>query len=176
VPVPPVDPDQALRVPRWLARPYQAFARSRLGRWVGVTVLVRVDPHLLRWSRGRVSLFGIYPHVELTVPGRTSGLPRTVPLLYFTHGHELHGEEVILVASSFGRDAHPAWYGNVLAHPEVTLTARGTSWHYVARELAGAERDARFADAVRMYAGYGDYAARTAAVGRTIPVLALRGA
>lgn len=171
MPVPPVDPGDPLRVPSWVARPYQAFARSAAGRWIGINVMTKVDPHLLRWTGGRVSLFGIYPHVELTVPGRKSGIPRTVPLLYFTEG-----DEVVVIASSFGRDEHPAWYRNVMAHPRVTLTAAGQDHPYIAREVEGEARDALFAKAVQLYPGYGDYEARTAGVGRRIPVLALRPA
>ena len=169
MPVPPVDPADPLRVPSWLARPYQAFARSPVGRWIGINVMTKVDPYLLRWTGGRVSIFGIYPHVELTVPGRKSGIPRTVPLLYFTEGRE-----VVLIASSFGRDEHPAWYRNVMAHPDVTLTARGRQHAYTAREVEGDERDRLYAKAVQLYPGYGDYAEQTAAIGRQIPVLALR--
>ncbi|CAN5200276.1 nitroreductase family deazaflavin-dependent oxidoreductase [soil metagenome] len=158
-------------MPSWLARPYTAFARTAAGRLVGIHVMTKVDPYLLRWTRGRISLFGIYPHVQLSVPGIRSGVIRTVPLLYFTRG-----AEVIVIASSFGRDDHPQWYRNVMAHPQVTLTASGTAHDYVARQLTGAERDARYADAVRLYPGYADYARRTAAVGREIPVMALRPA
>ena len=170
--IPEVDPYRnPTRGPEWLTRPYAAFARTPVGRWTGINVLTKVDPYLLRWSRGKASVFGIYRHVELTVPGRKSGIPRTVPLLYFTEG-----EEIILIASSFGRDEHPAWYRNVMAHPEVTLTAEGVDHAYVARETEGTERDALMAKAAVLYAGYGDYETRTQAIGRTIPVLALRPA
>lgn len=167
--IPRVDPDDPLRGPSWLTTPLTAFARTPAGRWFGINVMAKVDPHLLRWSGGRVSLFAIYPHVELTVPGRRSGIPRTVPLLYFTDG-----DEVVVIASSFGRDSHPAWYHNVTAHPEVVLTAHGEDHAYVAREATGEERDRLYAAAVRMYPGYADYEDRTAEVGRTIPVIALR--
>jgi deazaflavin-dependent oxidoreductase (nitroreductase family) len=106
----------------------------------------------------------------LTVPGRKSGEPRTVPLLYFTEG-----DEVILTATSFGREKHPAWYLNVKAHPEVELAIGGHRGRYVARETEGAERDRLFELSTRLYAGYGRYEARVAGA-RTIPVLALRRA
>lgn len=171
MPIPPVDPEDPIRGPRWLAEPYIAFARTRLGRWVGINVLVPVDPHLLRWTRGRVSLFGIYRHVQLTVPGRRSGAPRTVQLLYFTEG-----EEVVLMASSFGRPDYPAWYHNVKAHPEVVLTADGESHDYVAREVEGEEYDRLFDKAVRLYPGFADYQRMIADTDRHLPVLALRPA
>src|SRR3954447_22497994 len=144
------------------------FVRSRPGRWFGINVSSRIDPALLRLSGGRVSSFQMAPIVNLTVPGRKSGEPRSAALLYFTDG-----DQVILIASSFGRERHPAWYHNVMAHPEVSLTARGHSGTYTAREVTGAERDRLYALANQIYPGYADYEVRAGAAGRTIPVLAL---
>src|SRR5580765_4889858 len=96
-----------------------SFVRSPAGRWFGINVSARIDPLLLRITGGRISSFQMAPIVALTVPGRRSGRPRTAPLLYFTDG-----DDVVLVASSFGREHHPAWYHNLRAHPEATLTAR----------------------------------------------------
>jgi deazaflavin-dependent oxidoreductase (nitroreductase family) len=145
-----------------------AFARTPAGRWFGINIAARVDPPLLRMSNGRVSTFAMAPVVNLTVPGRRSGEPRSTALLYFTRG-----DDVILIASSFGRDKHPAWYHNVMAHPEVTLEAKGREGRYLAREATGDERDELWALANRLYPGYDDYKRRTDAVGRTIPVLVL---
>jgi len=140
---------------------------SRAGRWFGIEVGSRVDPTLLRLTRGRLATTSFFPLVLMTVPGRRSGASRTVPLVYFTQG-----EEVILTASSFGRAKHPAWYLNVKAHPEVELSAKGRRMPYVAREPEGEERDRLFALSKRLYQGYGLYEER--ARRRTIPVLALR--
>jgi len=139
---------------------------SSAGRWLGMEVGARVDPVLLRLTRGRLATTSFFPLVLLTVPGRKSGEPRTVPLVYFTQG-----DEVILTASSFGRPKHPAWYHNVKAHPEVQLAAKGDRLPYLARETEGEERDRLFELSKRLYAGYGIYERRA---GRTIPVLALR--
>ncbi len=169
VPVPPYDPRSPQRVPRWLAGPLTRFGRSRAGRWVGIHLLSRVDPWLLRVTRGRLGLFPLRPTLLLTVPGRRTGEPRSVPLLYFTVG-----AEVVVIASSFGRPHHPAWYHNVRAHPEVTLTVAGRSHRYLAREVTGEERDELYALARELYAGYGDYELLAGEAGRAIPVLALR--
>lgn len=147
------------------------FGRSKPGRWFGINVSSRVDPFLLKATRGRVSTFAMAPIVDLTVPGRKSGEPRTAALLYFTHD-----DDVVLIASSFGRERHPAWYHNVMAHPQVTLTAKGVTARYVAREAAGEERDRLYALATELYPGYADYEVRAAAVGRKIPVLVLEPA
>lgn len=165
--VPAIDPHRSTRLLRAMAR----FARSPLGRWYGIHVAARIDPALLRLSRGRVSSFLGAPIVNLTVPGRRSGESRTSALLYFTDG-----EEVVLIASSFGRERHPAWYHNVMAHPEVRLAARGSEGCYMAREVSSEERDRLYGLATLIYPGYADYEVRAASAGRSIPVIALRPA
>jgi deazaflavin-dependent oxidoreductase (nitroreductase family) len=166
--VPPVDPAQPATRAMKLA---VAFIRRPFGRWVGIHVSARIDPVLLKLSGGRVSTFPMAPIVALTVPGRRTGESRTTPLVYFTDE-----DEVVLIASSFGRERHPAWYHNVMAHPEVTLTVDGTDHRYVAREVAGPDRDRLYARAEKLYAGYADYEISAGAAGRTIPVIALRPA
>ena len=163
--VPAVDPHASSRRLRASVK----FARSSFGRWFGINVSSRIDPFLLKISGGRISTFAGAPIVDMTVPGRKSGEPRHAALLYFTQG-----DEVVLIASSFGREKHPAWYHNVMAHPEVTLHAKGQEGRYVAREVHGEERDRLYGLANRIYPGYADYEQRAAAAGRTIPVVALR--
>jgi deazaflavin-dependent oxidoreductase (nitroreductase family) len=162
--VPPVDP----RRPKpFLFRAAAAFARSRPGLWFASHVARRLDPILLRISGGRLATFPMAPNILMTVPGRKSGEPKTATLLYFTEG-----EEVVLMASHFGRTTHPQWYLNVKAHPEVTLSVRGQAHRYVARETEGEERDRLYGLAKELYAGWSDY--EITAGDRLIPVLALR--
>lgn len=145
-----------------LTRALHAFGRSPAGRWYGIAVASRVDPWLLRVTDGRLCSVGPMPTALLGHTGARSGQPRSNPLLYF---HD--GDDVVLVASSFGRDRHPAWYHNLRAHPECTLNGDP----YLAREVeAEAERRRLYGLAVRLYPGYADYEARTT---RRIPVLRL---
>ena len=161
--IPRNDPD----APR--SRVYRATAwltGTRPGRRLAMELAARVDPWLLGRSQGRWSTTPHIKQVLLTVPGRKSGEPRTTPLLYFTQG-----DDVILVASSFGRDKHPAWYLNVKAHPEVTLTSKGVTARYRAREETDpAERERLLALAGDMFVAYRGYVQRTS---RRIPVLRL---
>jgi deazaflavin-dependent oxidoreductase (nitroreductase family) len=106
------------------------------------------------------------PLVLLAVRGRKSGELRTVPLVYFTDG-----DDVILVASSFGRAKNPAWYLNLVANPDVELTAGGVTAPYRAREAQGEERERLFALARANYEGYGNY--QVMAGERRIPVMVL---
>ena len=159
----PNDPD----APR--TRLYRAtawFTGTRVGRRLAMELAARVDPWLLKRSNGRWSSTPHIKQVLLTVPGRKSGEPRTTPLLYFTQG-----DEVILIASSFGRDRHPAWYLNVMAHPEVTLTSKGVTARYLAREETDDAEHARLlALAGEMFVAYRGYVERTQ---RRIPVMRL---
>jgi deazaflavin-dependent oxidoreductase (nitroreductase family) len=163
--VKPIDPAVE---PRGFRRFAHRVSNTRFGRGFGINVAARADPVLMKLSGGRLALTAFFPLVRLVTRGRKSGLERIVPLVYFTRG-----EEVILVASSFGRDRHPAWYHNVTARPEVELIAGGKRLPYVARETEGAERERLLELANTLYAGYGSYRERTAGI-REIPVLALR--
>jgi deazaflavin-dependent oxidoreductase (nitroreductase family) len=161
--IPRHDPDaprsRAYRATEWLTT-------TRPGRRLAMELAARVDPWLLRRTRGRLSTTPHIKQVLLTVPGRRTGESRTTALLYYTLG-----DEVILVASSFGRDRHPAWYHNVIAHPEVTLTAGGVSARYAAREEDDEDERRRLLEiAARMFSAYAGYMRRTE---RRIPVLRL---
>jgi F420H(2)-dependent quinone reductase len=54
------------------------------------------------------------PVCLVTVKGRKTGQPRTVPLLYLQDG-----ADVVLVASKGGMSHHPLWYHNMMATPRV---------------------------------------------------------
>lgn len=163
--IPAVDPRQP-RGP--LRRAFHSFGQSSAGRWYGINVGSRIDPALLRLTGGRLATTSALPLVLLRVRGRRSGELRTVPLVYYSDG-----DDVILVASSFGRAKHPAWYLNLLANPDVELTAGGVTAPYRSEQVAeGPERDRLFDLARANYAGYGDY--ERMAGDRRIPVLRLR--
>jgi deazaflavin-dependent oxidoreductase (nitroreductase family) len=153
-------------------RAYMAFMRSTPGRWVAINGAARIDPALMKLTRGRVSAGMMMPSVNLTTTGAKSGQPRTATVLYFTDGAD---DTVILIASSFGRDRHPAWYHNLVAHPQATLDAKGATGAYRAEEVMDeAERDRLFGLADRIYPGYADYRVKVAAIGRRIPIMRLR--
>lgn len=148
-----------------LRRAWHRVARTRFGRWYGIHVAAPVDSALLRRTGGRVRLVGALPTATLATTGAKSGQRRENPVVYF---HD--GDDVVLVASSFGRDKHPGWYHNLRAHPEATLNDQP----FLATEVTDPDEYERlFGLAVRVYAGYADYRERTAAIGRRIPVLRL---
>jgi deazaflavin-dependent oxidoreductase (nitroreductase family) len=165
-PIPRVDPAAISDSP--FKRALFAFAISKPGTWYSSQLGARIDPWLLRATRGRVDhAFGQIPIVLLTVRGARSGIERTVPLLYFNDG-----DDVILIASSYGRPKFPAWYYNLKANPDVRLEVKRRSAPYAAREVEGADRDRLFDLGKQVYPGYSEYEQRTEGV-RRIPVMRL---
>jgi deazaflavin-dependent oxidoreductase (nitroreductase family) len=102
----------------------------------------------------------------LTTVGARSGRPHTVPVGYLPDG----GERVLVIASAGGAPRQPAWFHNLVAHPEVTVEDGVFTYRATAAVLAGDERDRLFARAVEQDPGWADYQVRS---GRTLPVVAL---
>jgi deazaflavin-dependent oxidoreductase (nitroreductase family) len=164
--IPAVDPRTAQNSE--LKRRITALALTSAGTWFSSQVGARIDPWLLRTTRGRVDhTLGQIPIVLVTLRGARTGRERTVPLLYFSDG-----ADVILIASSYGRAKFPAWYYNLKANPEVTLEARGRSAAYIAHEAEGEDLDRLFELAKLVYSGYNEYEQRTSGI-RRIPVMRL---
>ena len=143
-------------------------SNTSAARSIGIHFAAHVDPVLLRISRGRLATTAFFPVVNLIALGRKSGEERQTTLVYFTRG-----DEVILIASSFGREKNPAWYYNAIANPDVDLLVKGERLPYRVRETEDEEREQLLDLAEQLYPGYGDYRRRTAGI-REIPVLALR--
>jgi len=154
--VPPVDPTAPRRLRKALLEP---LALSSFGRWYVINVAPRIDGSLGRRSGGRLQSVPGVPMLLLTHRGAKSGRTYVTPLLYFTDGAD---EDVVLIASNYGRARHPAWLANVRANPEVALQARGRGGRYRARVLAdGSERDRLFGLAKQLTRAYADYERRT---------------
>ena len=76
----------------------------------------------------------------------------------------------LIAASKAGAPDNPAWYHNLLAHPDVTIETPDGEEQVHVTELTGAERDAAWARFTQMSDGFRSYAEKTT---RTIPVLRL---
>ena len=152
----------------WWERATEPLGASRPGGWLYINVFSRIDPWLLRTSRGRVSLGLGWPVLLLTHTGARSGERRETALLYTSDG-----DRIVLIASKAGAPRNPAWYHNLKANPRCSVLARGRSGEYVAREATGEERAQLWAKATSLYAGYDAYQGRT---GRRIPVVVLERA
>jgi deazaflavin-dependent oxidoreductase (nitroreductase family) len=148
----------------------------RIASWVAVSPLglrflrdvgARVDPTLLRLTRGRVCSVWPFSAIVMTHFGARSGRIRTSALVYFTDRGR-----VILIASNFGESRNPAWYHNVKANPIVKLYGRGVRGRFVAEEIYGAERDRLFQRAKDAPGPYRRYEQAAATRFRCVPVIA----
>jgi deazaflavin-dependent oxidoreductase (nitroreductase family) len=149
-----------------LQRAFRWLAKSRFGGWVALNVANKVDPYLVRASRGRLKMPSGSPTVLLTHTGARSGKQRTTPLVYFTDGFN-----VVLIASQTGKPKHPAWFHNLRANPDVELWAAGSGGAYRASEAEGEERERLWRLATQLYPGYDDYQRKADLAGRRIPVV-----
>lgn len=129
-------------------------------------VFTRIHIALYRRTGGRIGgRFRGSPVLLLTTTGRRSGEPRTTPVLYIDDG-----DRKVVVASYGGAPQHPAWYRNLLAHPEVTVQT-GPSVQQMRADVADPEERARlWAPLVAMYPTYDEYQAKTE---RQLPVVVL---
>jgi deazaflavin-dependent oxidoreductase (nitroreductase family) len=153
-----------------LRRLVRRTAATRPMTWVYTRIQRPADELLYRLTRGRAtasSLLSGLPVVMLTTTGARSGRPRTVPVLGIPDGDQL-----IVIASNYGRPHHPAWFHNLRAHPRCAVATGGVTRQVEARQLSGADRDARFARALRVYPGFRTYRER-ATGSRRIPVFVL---
>lgn len=144
----------------------QAFAKTKLGGKMFLTVFPAIDKRLMPITKGRVRVGVGQPIVLLHTTGAKSGAPRVAPLLYTPRG-----DQIVLVASRAGMTKHPSWYHNLVAHPNVDAEIRGEHRPMRARVAEGAERDELWALVNDHYNGYAIYQER--AGDRVIPIVVL---
>ena len=106
---------------------------------------------------------GAAPILLLTTMGRTSGRPRTVPLLYLKDDAGF-----VIVASFAGAPKHPAWYLNLEANPKVELQVGRERFAGTARRASAEEKSRLWPSLIAIYPAYADYQKRTK---REIPVV-----
>jgi deazaflavin-dependent oxidoreductase (nitroreductase family) len=104
----------------------------------------------------------------LTTTGRTSGEPRTTPLIYARSG-----DDFLVVASKGGSDEPPGWYDNLSKQPEVVVQVLGETFSARARTAGAEEKPAMWATMVAEWPAYEGYQAST---DREIPVVVLERA
>ena len=99
--------------------------------------VVGLDRLVLKASGGRASLPGIagLPVLQLTVTGRTSGLPRTTALLYVGHDGRY-----LVAGSNWGGPTLPAWVHNLRAAGAGEVRIGGRRQRVRARQVTGPER------------------------------------
>lgn len=105
------------------------------------------------------------PLLLLHTTGARSGTERVNPMMYL----DLDGRRYVF-ASKAGADTHPDWYRNLVANPDVTVEVGGETYAARAEVLAGAQRDAVYAEQAQRYPGFAEYQEKTS---RVIPVVEL---
>ncbi len=101
----------------------------------------------------------------LTTQGRSSGEPRTTPLI-----HRTDGDRWIVVASKGGSPENPGWYENLRANPQATIQVKAEQIPVSATDAEGEERTRLWSLMTEDWPAYDDYQARTS---REIPVVVL---
>jgi deazaflavin-dependent oxidoreductase (nitroreductase family) len=155
------------------ARPSQRLVRWTAARRPMAKLFGRIqqplDELIYRLTGERTMLSSWLSGIEvslLTTTGAKTGRPRTLPVLALPDGDDL-----ILIASNFGRARHPSWYHNLRADPHATIVTGGVSRELVAHELSGADRERCYARAEEIFPPFTRYP-RWAGE-REIPVLRL---
>ena len=141
------------------------MSATRAGAWLSVNVAWRLDPHLLRVTRGRLSTAWPVAAALLETRGARTGRPRRNATLYF---HD--GDRVTIIASLRGWPRNPTWYYNLREHPDVVFGGVPFRAEIVEDD---AERQRLWDLADRVYPQYADFRGRAGQAGRVIPIIQL---
>jgi deazaflavin-dependent oxidoreductase (nitroreductase family) len=141
------------------------FLASRFANWLSRKVVWKLDPVVMRVTRGRVRVGVGLPAALLETRGARTGRLRRNGVIYF---HD--SQRVILIASKLGLPEHPSWFHNLRANPDVVLGGQAFRAEVVNDE---AEQAQLWARADNVFPGYAAYRERAARTGRTIPIVQL---
>jgi F420H(2)-dependent quinone reductase len=106
------------------------------------------------------------PVVILTTVGAKTGNIRKNPVMRIKEG-----DVYVAVASNAGASSHPAWYRNIVVHPELSLQDGAIVHRVRAREVHGDEKAGWWKVAERDWPHFPEYRAK--AGDREIPVMLL---
>lgn len=119
-----------------------------------------------RANEGRVGgVFEGMPILLVHHTGAKSGAQRINPVAYHRDG-----DRYVIFASKAGAPTNPAWYHNLIAHPDTTIEVGDQTLSVHASEAAGEERDRLYAAQAERIPQFAEYAQKTS---RAIPVIVL---
>ena len=135
--------------------------------WPVLDRLMRLHVGIYRATNGLLGqhIPGVPPMLLLEHVGAKTGRKRTAALAYLEDGRNL-----AIIASKGGYPKHPAWFHNLMAHPDVAVQVGGDRRRVRARVATAEERARLWPRAVKAWSGYRSYQERTA---REIPVVIL---
>jgi deazaflavin-dependent oxidoreductase (nitroreductase family) len=135
--------------------PLQRVARNPTAyRWLvlrGRPIAESLESLLRFATNGRIGVLDLtgLDNVQITIPGRKTGLARTATVQY------VHtGEGLIVVGSNWGQERHPSWSANLKATERVTVRRRGHRFTAKVRFLTGEERDEAWATVLAHWPNY----------------------
>lgn len=97
--------------------------------------------------------------------GAKSGVERINPVEYF-----MDGDRYVVIASASGVDRHPAWYYNLLTHPEISIEVGIEQVTVIAAETSEPERTKLYEHMETILHSFTEYKYMTS---RVIPVFTL---
>jgi len=122
------------------------------------------DGHL--WDAEPYGGIGKIPTLLLTTTSAKSGKPMQLPLIYIESP-----TGYAIIGSKGGAPAHPSWYDNLVADPNVQVQVIADTFDARARTTSGEERAELWAKLAELYPPFDEYA--TKAVPREIPLAVL---
>ena len=105
------------------------------------------------------------PTLLLTTRGKKSGTARRTALIY---GKD--GDDYVVMASYAGAPAHPDWYFNLDADPEVVIQVGEEIMTGTARTVSDADRERVWKVMTAIWPDYDEYATKT---DRKLPLVAI---
>lgn len=105
------------------------------------------------------------PTLLFTTKGRKSGELRTNAIIYTPVG-----DKYVIIASKGGAPAHPGWYLNICADPNIEVQVKDEVFQATARTAQSPEREELWAEAVKAWPNFDVYQSRT---DRKIPVVVI---
>lgn len=130
-------------------------------------VISKIHTAIYKMSSGRLGqrLDGL-DILLLTTQGRTSGRQHQTPMPYFNHpeGH-------LLIASNAGSTSNPAWYYNLIDHPNTSVRLRANNYQVVASILDAETREYWWQKLIVQQPRYAEYQVKTT---RIIPLILLK--
>jgi len=148
-----VESNKAPELPSWI--------QDHMARYIATD---GADGYL--WDASLGGGKGMVATLLLTTIGRRSGRALTLPLIFGQSG-----AEYVVVASKGGAPAHPSWYLNLQADPEVEVQIKGDKFAARARTAKPQERATLWPKMVEIYGPYADYQTKT---DREIPIVVLK--
>ena len=118
-------------------------------------------------GKNRMSTMMGFPVVLLTTKGAKSGQERTVSIAGFAEGDETW----LVIASAGGSHRHPAWFNNMVKHPDdLWLEVGSRKMKVTGESLHGSEREETLARVAVKSPRFGGYQKKT---DREIPIVRL---